>query len=48
MPTITSEVITYMDDILIASETEEEHDKDLKALIDYLHVKGHKVSYEKA
>ena len=43
-PKMTSAVITYLDDILIASETEEEHDKDLRALIDYLHVKGHKLS----
>ncbi|KAL2103890.1 hypothetical protein ACEWY4_000758 [Coilia grayii] len=48
MPKITSEVITYMDDILCASVTEQEHDRDVKALIDYLHSKGHKVSYEKA
>ncbi|KAL2102074.1 hypothetical protein ACEWY4_003835 [Coilia grayii] len=42
MPKITSEVITYMDDILCASVTEQEHDRDVKALIDYLHSKGHK------
>ena len=47
-PKMTSSVITYLDDILIASETEEEHDKDLRAMIDYLHVKGHKLSYDKA
>jgi hypothetical protein len=45
---MTSAVITYLDDILIASETEKEHDKDLRAMIDYLHVKGHKLSYDKA
>ncbi|XP_076118486.1 retrovirus-related Pol polyprotein from transposon 412 [Alosa pseudoharengus] len=47
-PKLTSEVITYLDDILIASETEEEHDRDVLALLDYLHDKGHKISYEKA
>ncbi|CAL8370031.1 unnamed protein product [Gadus morhua 'NCC'] len=45
-PKMTSAVITYLNDILIASETEEEHDKDLRAMIDYLHVKGHKMSYD--
>ena len=39
---------SHRHDILIASETEEEHDKDLRALIDYLHDKGHKLSYDKA
>ena len=45
---MTSAVTTYLADILIASETEEEHDKYLRAMIDYFQVKGHKLSYDKA
>ena len=47
-PKMTSAVITNLDNILIDVETEEEHDKDLRTLIDYLHLKGHKLSYDKA
>lgn len=48
MPKITSEVINYVDDVLIASTTEEEHDRDVSALLDYFHKRGHKASLEKA
>lgn len=48
MPNVTSEVIQYVDDVLITSETAQEHEKDVRALLDHLSSKGHKASLEKA
>lgn len=45
---VISEIIQYVDDVLIASETAQEHEKDVRALLDYLCSKGHKASLEKA
>lgn len=41
-------VLTYLDDILIMLETEEEHDRYVLALLDCLYSKGHQISYKKA
>ncbi|XP_067892312.1 retrovirus-related Pol polyprotein from transposon opus isoform X2 [Heterodontus francisci] len=43
-----STVIQYVDDILLASETEEQHEQDLRTLLDHLHQEGHKASIDKA
>lgn len=47
-PLVTSEILQYVDDVLIASETEKEHEKDVRNLLDYLSSKGHKASLDKA
>ena len=48
LPQMLSVVIQYVDDILLASEVEERHAKDLKSLLDHLHAKGHNASPKKA
>jgi hypothetical protein len=41
-------VIQYVDGILLVSEDEATHAKDLKSLLDHLHAKGHKASPDEA
>ena len=48
LPPMSSVVIQFVDDILLASEDEETHAEDLKSLLDHLHVKGHKASSKNA
>lgn len=45
---MSSVVIQYVDDILLASEDEMTHVRDLQTLLDHLHAKGHKASPDKA
>ena len=46
-PPCNSQILTYVDDILIASETEEQCKKDTVALLLHLAEEGHKVSKNK-
>lgn len=48
MPSVTSTLIQYVDDVLLATCNEEQHEKDLKILLDHLHKSGHKASFSKA
>lgn len=47
-PKLESTIIQYVDDVLIASPTEEIHDTELRFLLDYLCEKGHKAGLSKA
>ncbi|KAG9281519.1 hypothetical protein AMEX_G33 [Astyanax mexicanus] len=44
----SSVIVQYVDDVLLSSESEETHDRDVKALLDFLASKGHKASRDKA
>lgn len=47
-PELQPVIINYINDVLVASEREEQHDKDMMTILDFLAETGHKAQlYQK-